>query len=421
VRLLWVVHCYPPAIGGVERVVADLCDGLAADHGFDVTVATTDAQSVDGFRDAHLPRVDAPADTVVNGVRVLRHPVRTRLCGALYRAQFAAWRARLPGNDVLRTWGSGPLSPALRRAARTLPADVVAAASLPLNHLRYPLGRSDAAPVVFLPAAHTEDPWGYERPNLVRALNRGAATVPFTTHERDWLAGQGVDPARLHVIPAGIELDDTPVARGTFRAAHGIGAGDLVVAYVGQHGSHKGLDTLVAALPELLDRRPGAWLVLAGARTPYSDRLAQQIAALDPAVRARVVVRHDIPAAEKDALLSDTDVFASPSHAESFGLTTLEAWARRLPVVLGDSPSQREIAGDAAAFVAPGDVAQLTATLAGLAADPARRARLGAGGRALLEARFTRAAMVRAWAELLRDVAGRPVARGADRRPRRSR
>lgn len=406
-RLLWVVHCYPPAIGGVERVVADLCEGLVADHGFDVTVATTDAQSVDGFRDPRLPRVDAPADHVRNGVRVLRHPVRTRLCGALYRAQFAAWKARLPGNDVLRTWGSGPLSPALRRTARTLPADVVAAASLPLHHLRYPLGRPDGAPVVFLPAAHTEDRWGYERPNLVRALNRGAATVPFTAHERDWLAGQGVDQARLHVIPAGIALDDTPTAPGAFRAAHGIGAGDHVVAYVGQHGSHKGLDTLVAALPALLERRPDAWLVLAGARTPYSDRLAQDVAALEPGARARVVVRHDVPAHEKAALLADTDVFASPSRAESFGLTTLEAWGRRLPVVLGDSPSQREIAADAAVFVAPGDAAALAATLAELAADPDRRARLGAAGRALLEARFTRAAMVRAWSELLSDIAGR--------------
>ncbi|UGS36987.1 D-inositol-3-phosphate glycosyltransferase [Capillimicrobium parvum] len=347
-------------------------------------------------------------------MRILRFGTRTWLCGAVYRAQFAAWKARLPGNDVLRTWGSGPLSPALRRAARTLPADVVAAASLPLNHLHYPVGRADGAPVVFLPAAHTGDRWGYERPNLVRVLNRGAATVPFTAHERDWLAEQGVRPERLHVIPAGIDTGAAGGRRGAFRAAHGIGTDDTIVAYVGQHGSHKGLDTLVAAVPALLAQRPDAWLVLAGARTPYSDRLAEQIAALDPAARARVVVRHDVPAQEKAALLADTDVFASPSHAESFGLTTLEAWDRRLPVVLGDSPSQREIAGAAAAFVAPGDAAALAQTLAALAADAQRRARLGEAGHALLQARFTRAAMVRAWAELLRGVAaGRARAAGA--------
>jgi phosphatidylinositol alpha-1,6-mannosyltransferase len=406
--VLWIVHCYPPAIGGVERVVADLCEGLVAGHGFDVTVATTDAQSVDGFRDRRLPRVDAPADEVRDGVRVRRFGVRTELCGAIYRAQWAAWKTRVPGNDVLRTWGSGPLSPALRRAARTLPADVVAAASLPLNHLRYPLGREDRAPVVFLPAAHTGDRWGYERPNLMRVLDRGAAVVPFTAHERDWLAEHGVRRDRLHVIPAGIDLDagGGAPARGAFRSAHGIGADDPVVAYVGQHGSHKGLDTLVAAMPSLLERAPGARLVIAGARTPYSAKLAEQVAALDPAVRARVIVRHDVPADEKARLLADADVFASPSRAESFGLTTLEAWGRRLPVVLGDSPSQREIAGDAAAFVAPGDPAALAATLAGLAAAPERRARLGEAGHALLQARFTKAAMVRAWAELLRSVAG---------------
>ena len=49
----------------------------------------------------------------------------------------------------------------------------------------------------------------------------------------------------MHVIPEGIDAPFV-VRRGGFRAQHGIPARTFVVVYVGQQGSHKGLDTLIA-------------------------------------------------------------------------------------------------------------------------------------------------------------------------------
>ena len=404
-RLLTVVHCYPPATGGVETAVHALCEGLAADHGFDVTVATTDAMGLDGVRDRTLPRVPPSPSERHGNPRVLRHPVRTRTCRIAYRGQFAAWRLRLPGNDRLRTWGTGPISPALRRTAQTHEADVILSAPLPCNHVLYPLGRRDGTPVVLMAAAHPQDEWGYERPHLLRAADRCFASVAFTEPEGEWLRSRGVGDVR--VIPLG--LAEPPSPRGSaFRRRHAIPDEAPLVAYVGQQGSHKGLDTLVAAVPGLLEQQPDARLVIGGARTPWSQELLRLIATLPVAARERVVVEDDLSPQEKADLLGDCDVFASPSRAESFGLTTLEAWAARKPAVLGDTPSQRAVVGGSAAaeFVPVGEEGALVTVLSALLADAPRRERMGRAGRDLLDRHYRHGAVVDRWAELLTEAAG---------------
>jgi glycosyltransferase involved in cell wall biosynthesis len=406
IRVLAVVHCYPPAIGGVERAMRDILDGLVTDHGFDVTVLTTDAMSVDGFRDRRLPRITS-SEATAGGALVRRFSVCSRVCRLLYRAQFVAWRFRVPGNDWLRTWGSGPISPGLRRAARRLDADVIFVASFPLNHVFYALGRRDAVPVVVMPAAHPADRWGYERPNLLRATRGAFATVALSSHEADWLADRGIARERVKLIPLGLDPSALRPEPGAFRRTAGLREDDFVVAFIGQHAPHKGLDTLVAMFPALVARVAEARLVIAGAETPWSEELRRRVERLPPDVRGRVTVRGAVTEQEKADILGDCDVFVSPSRAESFGLTTLEAWALERPVVLGDTPSQHDVAGSegAAVFVDPEDPGELARTLGALCADPTRRAAIGRAGRLRLLERFTRQHMVLQWADLLREAA----------------
>ena len=122
----------------------------------------------------------------------------------------------------------------------------------------------------------------------------------------------------------------------------------FVVAYVGVHASHKGIDTLLAALPRLLESHANAWLVIAGGATPYSPTLRELIAQLPDVARSRVRMLSDISPGLKADLLADCDVFASPSREEAFGITTLEVWAQERSVVVGDSPGQRSVVDDGA-------------------------------------------------------------------------
>jgi glycosyltransferase involved in cell wall biosynthesis len=407
IRLVQLVHGYPPAVGGVERSTRDLCEALVARHGFDVTVLTTDAYTVTRFHDASEPSIPIVENEAQNGVRVLRFPVETRWSGVLKQAQRVAWRLRLPGNDRLRTWYNGPRSSGLRECARVADADVICAASFPLNHMRYPFLRPEPQPpVVLVAGVHTNDDWGFERPYLLRLTRLAYATVAHTEHERDWLIARGAPPDRVRVIGHGIDPTEMRPRPGAFRAAHGIDPDGFLVCYVGQLGSHKGIDTLLRAFPALLERRSDAWLVVAGSRTTFADSLAELIADLPGRARERVRLLTDLDEQEKADVLGDSDVFASPSYAEAFGITTLEAWALRKPVVVGDAPSQRSIVEDGrnGLIVPYGDEAALLATLERLWDEDLRRA-LGQSGFERLLSRYRRHDVERSYAELFAEAA----------------
>ena len=107
IRLLQLVHGYPPAVGGVEIATRDRSERLVADHGFHVTILTTDRYTVVGFRDRKQPTIPRQQHEMQNGVHVYRFPVRTAYAPALRVASSVAYRVRAPGNDVLRTLYSG--------------------------------------------------------------------------------------------------------------------------------------------------------------------------------------------------------------------------------------------------------------------------------------------------------------------------
>ena len=410
IRLLQLVHAYPPAVGGVEFSTRDLCEALVANYDLDVTVFTTNAFTVANFVDGSLPTIPINPAEEQNGVRIRRFPVVTRWAPVLRQLQRFAWHLKLPGNDRLRTWYHGPIAPDMLRAVREFDADVVCAASFPLNHMTYPFRRPEPRPpIVLVPAVHTTNEWGYLRPHLIDLAARSFATVAHTEHEREWLIAHGAPAERVRVIGHGIELADFSPEPGRFRAARSIPPDALVVAYVGQQGGHKGIDTLLRVLPRLLERRPDAWLVVAGARTPYSEELRRIAGGLPEQARSRVLMLDDVTAAERAEVLADCDIFASPSEQEAFGITTLEAWSQGKPVVVGDGPAQACVVdhGVSGLLVPYRDEHRLLQTLAELAGDEALRLRLGRAGQRRLHERHLHSDIVARYHALFVDAARR--------------
>src|SRR3954463_14386595 len=121
-RLLHIVQRYLPYEGGSENYVRELSEAFAA-QGHAVTVLTTAAWDLESFWNAAARRVDAPAEEMLNGVRVLRFPVRHYPASsfgyrALRRAMAEASRfPSVPGRTAaLRRGGRfAPLVPAMHR------------------------------------------------------------------------------------------------------------------------------------------------------------------------------------------------------------------------------------------------------------------------------------------------------------------
>jgi len=211
-----------------------------------------------------------------------------------------------------------------------------------------------------------------------------------------WIVAQGWPADRTHYLPN--FADDrpaAPLARAELATPPGV---PLIVA-LGRLHPNKGFDTLLDALARL----PEAVLWLAG-EGPERGALEAQAQALGIAGRVRFLGWRD----DGPALLAAADLFVCPSRHEPLGNVVLEAWAAARPVLAcaAQGPTELIRDGETGCLVPIDDSAALAAAAAPLLADRARAAALGRAGRAAFDARFTEAAVVRAYLDLFARVAG---------------
>ena len=174
------------------------------------------------------------------------------------------------------------------------------------------------------------------------------------------------------VVPNAAPRVDVPT-EGADRAD---GEGAKVVYVGGFADPAKGGRELVAALPRLLERRPGVRVTLAGpGELPPAAR-----GLVDGAVRWAGWV--DGPA--KDELFARCDVFVVPSVSEGLPVALLEAMAHGRAIVATRVGGIPEVLADGrdALLVPPAAPERLADAVAELAADPERRRRLGEAARA---------------------------------------
>jgi glycosyltransferase involved in cell wall biosynthesis len=273
-RILHVVHGYPPSIGGTQRLVEKISRELTHRHGDEVTVFSTVALNMD-----HFIRDDGQAlpagTTTMDGVVVRRFPVFNRLTRARMLLASLSYRWHLPGNEQCRTLLNGPIVFGMTRAIARSKADVVMAAPFPQLNMYYALRGAKRAgvPIVLCGALHVEDRWNYDRKMIFRAIERADAYVSLTPFEKDHVVNRGISPEKVHVIGGGVDLDAYSKAEGSpLRRELGFGD-DPVVAMVSKQVERKRFDLLLDAMGEVWKGQPSARVLLAGGRTGYSPVL----------------------------------------------------------------------------------------------------------------------------------------------------
>jgi glycosyltransferase involved in cell wall biosynthesis len=262
----------------------------------------------------------------------------------------------------------------------------------------------DLAPVLF-PGSK---PAGGRQPGSDRdAARRGDRVIAVSqTTARDLERVWDVDPARIRVVPLGVDERFTPGDRAEARAeaAERWGLRAPWVLAAGSLEPRKGLDVLIDAA-----RAGRPWHVAFAGHTGYRG---EEIAA---AARAGgVSVLGPVGEDELLTLMRAADLLAVPSLYEGFGLTPLEAMACGTPAVIAaDSGALEEISGPAAVVVR-----ERTAQAWADAIDRALAQRDGLVGPGLAHAaRFTWAAAV----DSTRRVLGEAAAGSTARRGRRTR
>ena len=354
-RLLLVTNDFPPRQGGIQTFLWELVRRLPADQ---VAVYCSTYPGAEAF-DAQLP---FPVRRHPTGLLVPTPAARRRILQA--RADFGASTVWFGAAAPLGLLGRALRAGGAQRLVATTHGHEVGWAMLPLA--RQALRRIGREVDVLTYLGE------YTRRRLARVLPADTRLERLTP---------GVDTGRFS--PA---VDGAAV-----RARHGLTDRPVIVC-VSRLVPRKGQDALIRALPVVRERVPDAALLLVG-----GGRYRQQLHRLarQSGVAEHVRFAGAVPSEQLPQHFAAGDVFAMPCRTrrlgmdvEGLGMVFLEASATGLPVLAGDS-------GGAPDAVRPGatgevvdgrDHAAIAELLAGLLADPSAARRLGAAGRAWVEA-----------------------------------
>jgi len=256
------------------------------------------------------------------------------------------------------------------------------------------------------------------------ALEMADAVIAVSEETRqDLLRLFAIDPARIHVIHNGIDLDEyRRVETNAALKRYGGNLHEPYILFVGRITRQKGIIHLVNAI-KYLD--PGFQVVLCAGAPDTPEIAAEMKAAIAQARKSRegiVWIEEMVDNKSKIELYSHASAFVCPSIYEPFGIINLEAMACGTPVVATNTGGIKEVVvhgqtgylvpiehvGNGSFEPANPDrfARDLASRINELMADRSKQIAMGAAGRKRAEEKFGWAAIARQTADLYRSIAG---------------
>ena len=281
-----------------------------------------------------MPRLKT-GDEIFHGVCVRRFPVVSSVSGLARFAQKAVGMMKIQTSETWRTLAQGPVIPGIEAAIQRESVDLIMAASFPLMHMYTALSAAKKMdrPCVFHGCIHPEDTQAFQRKMIFDAIQEADHYLANTEYEANYLARQGISREKITVVGIGVDLEPFDgIDDQQAKMKLGFGS-DPVVGFIGQLGRYKGVDTLLRAAPLIWEKCPEVRFLIAGGWTTFAPHLEYLVKQFPIELQNRILFKYNFSEEEKPQLFSSVDVIAYPSGFELFGITFLEAWAAKKPVI----------------------------------------------------------------------------------------
>lgn len=235
--------------------------------------------------------------------------------------------------------------------------------------LAAPIAWAKRLPVIHSVLSVRRQPPGWYYPLL--KLYEKFVTVFLALEEKE-LAALAVSTARIKLCEVLLDLE--PAYAGyAARIARAGRDQDFVAVSAGRLHPEKGHDLAIRAWPTVVERYPGARLLIAGTG-PDEVRLLALIDALGMGQSVDLIgFRSDL-----EELLAGADLFLKTSLNEGTNLVTFLAMASGLPIIASANRAPKDyVTHDYTGWVVPADCRELGNAIVHLLESPQKRSRLG--------------------------------------------
>jgi glycosyltransferase involved in cell wall biosynthesis len=372
-RILQFGKFYPPHIGGIEKVMYDLTEGLNA-RGIecDVLCSNTGSQYV---------------EEAANGYRV----IRTKSYGIFFSASITPqiiWKLKeiQDDYDIIHVHLPDPMAGIALFLCRPEAKIIL--------HWHNDIVRQRLLLQLYLPF----QTWMLKRANAV------ITTSPNYIEGSPYLARHRI---KCHVVPIGVDRARMRVSpekvsgiRERFRGKH-------VIFSMGRLSHYKGYRYLIDAARYLGDD----YVILIAGSGPLKGKLSRQISQLGLTHKVHLLgpVRYEDVGSYYEA--SDLYCLSSISRNEGFGIVQLEAMLFRKPVIStrieGSGVSWANIDDETGLVVEPEDPRALAEAIKRICSTPELHERFGANGFKRASEVFTMERMLSAAVDLYETLLGR--------------
>ena len=159
--------------------------------------------------------------------------------------------------------------------------------------------------------------------------------------KRDVVKSYGVHPEKVTVCYSGVNLDEfhpknKSLYRNEIRKKFGINDDEILMLFVGNPFSRKGLDCLIKSLEQIKNRK--FKLLVSGKDDPTSYIKLSKSLGLEKKIIYNLGLTSEIR-----KIFSAADMFVFPTLYETFGLVILEAMASGLPVITSECAGAAEL------------------------------------------------------------------------------
>ena len=211
-------------------------------------------------------------------------------------------------------------------------------------------------------------------------------------YRQSWI-DRGIDPAKLKILPRGLDTRLFTPARNDpdFWKNFGNDGFGVRLLFVGRISKEKDLDILVQAFRNLREDNVPVQLSIVG-YGPYSASLAK--------LMPEACYTGYLSGTELARAYASSDIFVFPSTTDTFGNVIIEAQAAGLPVIVSDAGGPRELVADGVnGFITRAhDVADFTRAIRRLVDDEPLRKEMSAAARCSVEDRSWPSAFRKFWA-----------------------